>query len=83
MLPVRISEEIFSLAFFRTVEFQMINCYFPLERLYTFLMQLETAAYSMSEKTWQEKFIKEVGEAVAKDFEENKAIWTCCLRTPV
>lgn len=76
MLPVRISEEIFSLAFFRTVEFQMINCYFPLERLYTFLMQLETAAYSMSEKTWQEKFIKEVGEAVAKDFEENKAIWS-------
>lgn len=76
MLPVRISEEIFSLAFFRTIEFQMINCYFPLERLYTFLMQLETAAYSMSEKTWQEKFIKEVGEAVAKDFEENKAIWS-------
>lgn len=76
MLPVRMLEKIEFIAFFRAVEFQMINCYFPLERLYTLLKHLEPVSYSMDEKTWEEKIIKEIGEAVAKDFEENKAIWS-------
>ena len=75
MLPVRLPEKIEFIAFFRKLELQNINCNFPLENFHELIRRMENVKEPISEKRKIEKFVKDVEEAVTKDFEESKVIW--------
>ena len=78
MLPVRMPENIEFIAFFRKLELQNITCDFPLENFYELIRSKKIAEEPIAEKRRLGKFIKDVAEAVAKDFEESKII--CILQ---